>query len=247
MNDGSPHILAQPRQSTDDFAQARFSPDGLWLLYLHSDSKTDNILSIDRQPIAGGNPTAIPTTGKIENFRCSISSAGRCVLREIEEKKQFVYYELDPVRGMGRELARIPWQPNIRGDWSVSPDGKVIAVANHDPSHPSIQLIKLPSDNTTTVTTLPAREIPVAGFGVVLSPAWARDGQKIFVESFTGSEYDLLYLDLQGHVTLLKQAPDLIWAVPSPDGKKIAFPEDTPSNHNVWVGTLQFRDSKTTR
>jgi len=56
----------------------------------------------------------------------------------------------------------------------------------------------------------------------------------LFVEAATGSAYSLLYVDLHGRTTFLYQNDDPIWAVPSRDGKKIAFPKRT-MNRNVWL------------
>jgi hypothetical protein len=81
------------------------------------------------------------------------------------------------------------------------------------------------------------KEIPVTGFGTTLASHWSADGKGFFVETYTGTQYDLVWVALDGHTSLLAQSPDLLWAIPSPDGKKIAFPGRTPLNRNVWIGT----------
>jgi DNA-binding winged helix-turn-helix (wHTH) protein/Tol biopolymer transport system component len=126
-----------------DAVMPEFSPDGTWVLFLELSGHPARLDAILRVSASGGEPEQVPTTGTIEEFHCSISARGTCVLREAIGKTEFVYYALDPVKGMGKELARTAWQPNLLGDWSVSPDGTMIAVANHDTLHPGVQLIDI--------------------------------------------------------------------------------------------------------
>jgi DNA-binding winged helix-turn-helix (wHTH) protein/Tol biopolymer transport system component len=221
-------------------ATGQFSPDGKWVLFLHfrtTPKLVQSIESIERVPAAGGKPERLFVPGEIEEFHCSNASTGICVVRETVGKNQLVYYELDPIHGRGRELARTPWQPNVLGDWSLSPDGTTVAMANHDPAHPCIQIVHLatqqPNGQQPATQT---SEIPVTGYGTVLEPTWAPNGKDFFVETHTDTGYNLLYLDHEGHITTLRQSSDLIWAVPSRDGKRLAFPGLTPMNRNVWVG-----------
>jgi DNA-binding winged helix-turn-helix (wHTH) protein/Tol biopolymer transport system component len=230
-------ILAASNSDHSKFAQGQFSPDGRWLLFLNLDLESSHVDSIERVPAHGGVPEVVKTTGAIEEFHCSAPPAGRCVLREVEGKKSLVYYALDPVLGIGKELARTPWEPNLLGDWTLSPDGSTVAMANHDPTHPCIQLVPLAPTSSRRGEAAVVKEIPVTGFGTTLASHWASDDKGFFVETYTGKQYDLVWVTPDGHPSLLAQSPDLIWAVPSPDGKKIAFPSHTPLNRNVWVGT----------
>ena len=72
-----------------------------------------------------------------------------------------------------------------------------------------------------------SKEIPVEGFGTLLGPMWAVDGRGLFVESKTESGYSLLYVDLKGRARTLRDSTTPIWAVPSHDGTKLAFPAVT--------------------
>jgi hypothetical protein len=144
---------------------------------------------------------------------------------------QLIYFALDPLSGMGKELGRTAWERDLLGDWSVSPDGAAIAVANHDVVHPGVRLI------TFVASTPRIREIPVEGFGTILGSVWAADGKGVFVEAKNESAYDLLFVDMSGHIKILREAMNPLWASPSRDGKKIAFPAFT-INNNVWLGTV---------
>jgi len=132
-----------------------------------------------------------------------------------------VYFALDPVRGIGKELARTTWEPSVLGDWSISPDGSTVAIANHDSLHPSIRFVRMEKSSAAL------NDIPVEGFGTLLGPTWAADGRGLFIESKTDAGYNLLYVDLKGHARTLRESTTPIWAVPSHDGTKLAFPAVT--------------------
>jgi DNA-binding winged helix-turn-helix (wHTH) protein/Tol biopolymer transport system component len=217
--DGSaPRLIAQ---LPNDAAMAEFSPDGKWILFLELSGMPNRVDAIFRVSASGGSPQQVPVSGDIEEFHCPSVAESACVLREAIDKKQFVYFALDPVKGIGQELARTAWEPSILGDWSISPDGSMVAIANHDSLHPSIRFVSL------TRAAAGLKEIPVEGFGTLLGPMWAVDGRGLFVESKMESGYSLLYVDLKGHAKTLRDSPTPIWAVPSHDGTKLAFPAVT--------------------
>jgi DNA-binding winged helix-turn-helix (wHTH) protein len=210
-------------------AMAAFSPDGKWMLFTEFAGSPSHAIGIFSVPSGGGKPRQLYTTGAIDEFHCPTSSMGSCVVRETNGK-EFVFFALDPVQGMQQEVGRIPWKPTMLGDWSVSPDGSTVAMANHDPENPGIQLIYLSSHRSTPPST-----IPLPGFGEVCETTWSPDAKGFFVETKTTTGYDLLYADRAGHAKLLRQSPIAIWGVPSRDGKKLAFPSVTVAS-NVWAG-----------
>ena len=228
LEDASVRQFASSRSNAERYAQGHFSPDGKWLLYLHLAPGGGRVASIEYEPAAGGSPRVLPVRGQISDFRCSTSPVGRCAVREIEGNHAIVFYALDPVAGMQGELLRTPWKPSVLGDWSISPDGKTIAVADHDPAHPGVQLHSLETDAM--------KKISVAGYGTVLGACWAMDGRHLFVHTSAPANYSLLYVGTDGKLSLLRQSLALLWAVPSRDGKRVAFPLYTSSNPNVWVG-----------
>jgi len=192
-------LAGAPTEAQLDEIAAMPSPDGKWILFLGFAGWPPRADAIYRMPAKGGKPEQVPTHGVIEEFHCPVASSGTCVLREAEEQKEFIYYALDPVSGMGRELARTPWEPNILGEWSLSPDSSTVAVTHHDPVHPAIQLIHFTSAGSAKITG-----IPVEGFGTLLGAGWSQNAQGLFVESRTQTGYQLLYVPLHGAVKVLQ-------------------------------------------
>jgi Tol biopolymer transport system component len=217
-------------QLPDIAAMARFSPDGKWILFTEFAGSPGRAIGIFSVPSGGGEPRRLHTSGTVDEFHCPVSYTSSCVMRETNDKKEFVFFALDPVRGMQEEVGRAPWSPTMLGDWSVSPDGSTVAMAHHDPGNPAIQLIHLAPRRSTPPST-----IPVLGFGEVREATWSTDAKGLFVETKTTSGYNLVYVDLAGHTKLLRQSPIAIWAIPSRDGKKLAFPGLTVAS-NVWAG-----------
>ena len=219
-------------QLSSDAAMAEITPDGRWVLLLQFDGAPLRPVALYRVPAAGGQPERVPTTGQIEEFHCPATPGKECVLREAIGHDELVYYALDPIQGMGKVLARTTWEPNRLGDWGISRDGSAVAVANHDILHPSIHVIQLGGSSGQD------QNIPFEGYGTVLGANWASDNQSLFVQCRTEKGSQLIYRDFAGHKTLLAESPLLLWAVPSADGRRIAFPGRTISR-NVWSAEMR--------
>ena len=178
-------IISQPESA----AMPQLSPDGRLMLFLEFTGVPQHAIGVFRIPATGGLVEQVPTRGHIEEFHCSNIATGRCVLRVTIGNEQLVYYALDPVQGMGQELARTPWRPNRLGDWGLSADGDTVATANHDASNPGISLLSLRSG-------LPSvREIALRQHGTTLGANWASDGKSLFVECKTERGFELVNLD----------------------------------------------------
>jgi len=208
-------------------AMAQVSPDGRWIMFLEFPDSKSLPIGVFRVPVAGGDAKQVPSSGPIEDFRCPAS--GACVVREPVGNTELVYYALDPITGIGRELARTPWHPIVLGDWGLSPDGSTISVTDHDVVHTNIRLVPLGGRHAED-----ASELPLRGHGTLLGSSWAADGRSLFVECRTKDGFELVNLDLTGRITLLRKSSVPLWGIPSRDGKKIAFPDRTSSN-NVWA------------
>jgi DNA-binding winged helix-turn-helix (wHTH) protein/Tol biopolymer transport system component len=212
-------------------AMAQLSPDNRFVLFLHLHADGQQTQSVYRMPVDGGQAQKIADTDGVDEFRCSRSIAMPCVLRRNNGNKERLYYALDPLRGVGQLLAKSPWQAARHGDWDIAPDGSTIAVANHDPANPSVNLLSLSGAATFS------RSIPIGGHGSPLGVTWDIDGPYLFVETRNSNSFELLSSTLDGHLQLLRKSTSVIWPVSSPDGKSVAFPDPT-RNSNVWVADL---------
>jgi Tol biopolymer transport system component/tRNA A-37 threonylcarbamoyl transferase component Bud32 len=204
---------------------AHVSPDGKWILY---NQKHEGRWKLMRIPVNGGPAeTILPEVGLQGEYHCSTRSTGRCVFRTVQNQ-QFLFRELDPVRGKGRELARTGWGPAIVGDWDISPDGSQIAIPNHDPRDARIRVVPLDDRGGTAERTVTIKTLRNLS-GVV----WAADGKGWYV-SVNDARGLLFYVDLQGRILAnLMESMSPSYAVPSPDGRHVAF-MDWTVNANVW-------------
>jgi Tol biopolymer transport system component len=196
----------------------QLAPDSRFLLYEARQNQiapgSDKLM---RVPVEGGTPEEVPIGGPLDEFRCALDRGKRCVLRTAVRGEYYAYYDLDPLRGKGRELARTKWIPGILGDWDVSPDGKYVAIPNHDSRDARIRVVALeagPNDSRE-------RELVLPELTDIRGLVWAADGQGWFVSVDTTVGNRLLYVYQDGQFRSLGDIQG--WAVPSPDGRRVAF------------------------
>ena len=224
--DGPATLLAR---ALDEGSLPQLTPDAKWILFesLPADPATHVKNAIFRIPQDGGKLENVPTHGRVDDFYCSVSRTGICVLRRTVDQ-QFVYYKLDPLQGEGEELARTERVESEFGDWSVSPDGRWIALPLHGPEDGGIRLVNLCGKARCTEQFIAVRDA-----GELLETTWAPDSKSFYVEAKREAGFALLRVDLGGKAELLTTSLASIWGVPSRDGKRLAFPAQTTST-NVW-------------
>jgi DNA-binding winged helix-turn-helix (wHTH) protein/Tol biopolymer transport system component len=216
----------------EDKLSLHLSPDGQWLMYLafsggYSAMKAPLLM---RAPLAGGPPQLVFKAPSASDFRCLKAPATMCVLSEWENK-QLVFYALDPIRGRGQELARqeMALGPEIaESNWDLSPDGSRIALAMPEGPPARIRILSLAGGTL--------QDIHVTGWSAFQSMEWAADGKGWFVASRSAATNTLLFIDPQGHAYPLRQTAGGYdtYAIPSPDGHRLAFLEYTTAN-NAWM------------
>jgi DNA-binding winged helix-turn-helix (wHTH) protein/Tol biopolymer transport system component len=226
LDASTPEMLAR---LPDDSVLPEVTPDGKWVIFAQFPAPRVHANAIFRVPLNGGKPEQVSAGGAFDEFDCPASNHGTCVLRETIAK-HFVYYAFDAVTGRGKELGRTDWMPNVLGDWGVSPDSSMVALANHDPSRPGIRVVTLSSQTKSAVV-----DIPLPGHGIILKPTWSPDARGFYVESKTDIGYSLLYVDRAGEARILRDTQYPVWGVPTRDGKKLAF-VDQAASKNVWIG-----------
>jgi hypothetical protein len=211
-------------ESPGDHVLAQLSADGKWVLYRWD--PPDGGRRLMRVGVNGGTPEPVRIDGNLDEFRCPIGTGTQCVLRTVEEG-QFVFHALDPVAGEGPELARTAWSPSVTGDWDISPDGSQVAIPNHNPQDAKIRLVRL----TNEVPGVAEKTVTLIGLADLFGVTWTADAQGWYVSVRTATSGilagHLFYVDPQGHWTHLSGPALPIFLVPSPDGRQVAFPQDT--------------------
>jgi Tol biopolymer transport system component len=210
----------------DAITIARPSPDGTQVFYLVAarDEKGQSQMRLMRVPTSGGAPQLIFQRETIDNFQCATLPAKLCIFG-IATSRENRFAQFDPVSGQQTPLAFAV--QGTKYNWTLSPDGKTIALAQW--RRPEIQLVST-KDGSSRPLTLES-EMGVSSLD------WAADGQSVWASSstFTGTQA-LLNIDLRGRVHQLFQDPDkdVGWAIPSADGRHIAFWEAGGSS-NAWM------------
>lgn len=215
-------------ESLSEFLPQR-SPDGKYILYAASRSAAKPY-SLMRVAISGGGSEEIVAAGRFDEFKCSNHSKGRCVVRSVVGQSEYVFSELDPVRGVGKELARTSWLPSLLTDWDISPDGKVVAIPNHDARSAKIRLLRLDGNSAEPRE----RDVEVPGLSRIAVVSWTADGSGCFVSIETPVGRRMYFYDFRGHPVFMGSIHG--WAVPSPDGKNVAFLDHVVES-NVWLLT----------
>ncbi len=226
---------------------ARFSPDGRWILYLASPDAEGQRQATEgrlmRVAPGGGPPQLVllvagyPAPSRVAaagtapgatlldhpRFRCPAAPQSLCVLSE-QIQNQVIFTAFDPVEGRKSELARI--DAPFPDSWDLSPNGHWI-VLGWRWGGSRIRLLSLAGQ--------PPRDISVNGWNNLQCVAWAADGNAVFATAWASKDPPLLRISLNGDVTLLhKGLLHVENPVPSPDGRYIAFGENTMES-NVWV------------
>jgi Tol biopolymer transport system component/DNA-binding winged helix-turn-helix (wHTH) protein len=193
-------------------------------------SADDAMVRLMELPLAGGTPRQILSDRSIHNFQCSRAPAKVCFYsREVGEGLELVRF--DPATGKQSVFSHMPKAPWFHYNWTLSPDGTVVAMAKrgHIDTNPQIRLVPT-GRGTERYLTLPQP----AG---IYSIDFAADGRSVW--TITGSAdgtQALVSVDLNGKVkTMLQETQKSIgWAIPSPNGKRIAFWESGDTS-NAWL------------
>ncbi|MFN7920445.1 MAG: protein kinase [Bryobacteraceae bacterium] len=210
--------------ASDHQVMPSLSPDGRWVLYLSgpiaSAGDGRSKWTLMRVPLEGGDPVEVPAGGPIEEYQCAYK-AKRCVIREMQNG-QAVFFDLDPLRGKGKELTRSAAGRVVLGDWSLSHDGSMVSMVSISTVPATIRVIYLDQAPLE-------KEIRLDGPAPTGSAVWAPDGKGWFVAV---QDQQMRLIDWQGHNRFVHDVG--YWAVPSWDGKHLAY-LDAPRDSNVWI------------
>jgi serine/threonine protein kinase len=214
----------------------RLSPDGTWILYAESPKTAVDPYTgarLMRVPVNGGMSQAVLEMGNSLRlgFACARAPASLCVIpEESQDQKKLTLTAFDPVKGRGEVLRTIGENPSVFfADGEISPDGTAFALAQGGEAEIHIRLLSLVGGSD--------REITVKGWPNCTGAEWSHDRKGFYVGSQSPQGNTLLYVDLQGHASVLwqqKGGRTWTWGVTSPDGRYLAIRADA-SNSNVWM------------
>jgi eukaryotic-like serine/threonine-protein kinase len=211
----------------------QLGPDGHFLLYAVRPPQKAAYYKVGmyrlmRVPVEGGTPQEVPIDGPLDEFRCALAAGKRCVLRTTVEGKWRTFYDLDPVRGRGAELARTKWSIEALWDWDISPDGTQVAIPDHDSREARIRVVSLEAKPNQPRE----REVALPGVTNLSGLTWAADGQGWFVSVDTTVGAQAFYVYPDGRFHSLGDIHG--WVVPSPDGRRVAFLNPITAQ-NAWL------------
>jgi len=218
----------------EDANGPRLGPDGSTLLFLSQRTSGDPLhkVKLMRIPLAGGPPKLLLEDVNINNHQCAREPSKLCIYSQITTGEQ-TFYRYDPETGEHSEItaAKIKDADPYAFNWSLSPDGKVLASAKKVGPQKEL-LVRLLS-----VADGSQRMLRVDAWAGIGSLDWAPDGKSIWAMAYTTKDtWALLNVDLQGKVRNVLEEKNirLGWAIPSPDGKRLALWESSGSA-NVWM------------
>ena len=218
----TPEILL----SGAEYIRPAFSPNGDRLLYTTSAAADRHDLSkrlLVSMPV-GGDARSVLLAGNYI-FHCGSAPGARCVLSE-EKGQQLVFSVLDPVQGRGAEIQRVEaLAPEVKANWSLSPDGDKVAVISDPQSAGEIRVLTLADRQVVTLALQHWK------WESLQSVAWSADGSHLFATAWSVTSAVLLFTDLRGNLQVLAEVPsDEAWVsspVPSPDGRYLAYQKRT--------------------
>jgi eukaryotic-like serine/threonine-protein kinase len=216
----------------DSQADAEISPDGAWIMYWSFQHDEKGNLKSERAmrvSSAGGTPERIFESQPDETtyFHCPSRPGSSCVL-SLWEKDELGFYEFDPLKGQGKELARTRLEKPENLAWSISPSGSQIAMASRFSLKEQLRVVDLRGGGE--------KNIPLPKGWWVWDTSWTSDGVAVLI-SGSATEAEIAEVELTGKTrTLVHGGKSQFFYRPleSPDGRYLAYAQQG-WNSNVWL------------
>ncbi len=222
INSNSPDPLVV---GPGDQVFARVTGDGQWMLYLDAVSPPAP-MPIMRAPLTGGVSQPLFVVRQFAGLQCS--SAGRCIVLDTEGA-DIIVSAVDPIRGKGAELARVPASTTAA---AILPDGDRLAFVAPGESgrRNRIRIISF--------TGKPPRDVIVTQASRLDSLDALSSSLSFFSLDNTTTRHNLLFIRPDGTSKVLWSPPGLVggWAIPAPNGKHVAINAELTQS-NIWMMT----------
>jgi len=223
--------------SSEDQEGGRLTPDGKWVLYFtepHADESSGTFQRLMRSPASGGFGQLILETAPGElnaDIHCSAALRSTPCIIGRTDKNDLVFYELDPLKGQGKELGRTTI--GVAGNWmswDFSADGIQIVVAGAVGLGANVRIYNLKDHKQRDLR--PPSNLRFS------SVCWSSDGRAVYVAGQRGSsEFFLMWMDLDGNSKIIAtKGPDPYFTnpLPSPDGRFLAYTQEA-NESNVML------------
>jgi Tol biopolymer transport system component len=209
--------------SAEQLLQPRVTPDGSEILYISTPTSADlkTTSSIFAIPIAGGTPRLVLQDVGIWNVQCSPLPSAVCMYSNLKGDRTETF-RFDVRSGKRSDPPQVdPWC-----NWSLSPDGSQRAIVC-DRDKGTIRL--------RSVLTGETRKLMIKGWDELGSIVWSADGKTLLAIWHHASDTSLLNIALDGRVSVLLRSsnPEVMGAIPSPDGRSLAIAANS-TTRNVW-------------
>jgi Tol biopolymer transport system component len=210
--------------SAEQLQQPRLTPDGSEILFISTPKSATpgTPSSIVAIPISGGPPRLVLRDANIQNFQCANWPSTLCMY-SVTKGDTSETFRFDVKTGKTSD----PPQVDPLCNWSLSPDGTRRAVVPYFKPDGVIRLRSALTGQTS--------KLGVQGWDELHSITWSADGKTLFAGWHHRSDSALLRIALDGTVSVLIRSnnPQILGAVPSPDGRFLLIAE-TSTARNVW-------------
>jgi len=223
----------------------RLSPDGRQILYLselsraghggppvaHTSGFDQEKVRVMSAPSSGGAGSLLLEADGINNFQCARAPATLCLLSRFT-KDALLFVQFDPLTGASKDFFRTSdprWQ---HYNWTLSPDGKLLALCKYEERVALDTKIRLISTGDGS-----ERTVVVNDWVGIHAIDWAADGKSFWASAtLRGETGALINIDMQGNFRAVLQdgKPYVGWGIQSRDGKQIAIWQATGGS-NVWM------------
>jgi hypothetical protein len=132
-----------------------------------SDYTPGSTFELMRVPVTGGTPEVVLKAAMVDTPRCAVSPASLCAITTLDQG-QLVFTGFDPVLArVGHELARFKIDVNAFYTWTLSPDGRRIAILKQSTAQIDVLTLGTQADH----------KIMVQGWNNLMSLDWTADGK----------------------------------------------------------------------
>jgi len=165
----------------------------------------------------------------ISNHQCARAPAKICVY-SVAGDNELTFFSFDVLKGKGMQVFQIKDDFPQLYNWSLSPDGTMLAIAKGKwgDESPRIHLVSLIGGGD--------RWLAIEGWLGLASLDWAADSRSLWAASGGEEENALLNIDMQGHARAVwrPRKNSVGWAIPSRDGRHLALHVGS-SSANAWM------------